>query len=198
MSLIEPIIEFCVHFIGQTGYAGIIILMAMESTALPIPNEAVMPFAGFLVYEGKLNMLAVILAGAAGSVIGALFSYYLGKFFGRTFILKYGRYILITEKHFTTTENFFQKHGEKAIFISRFIPVVRHLISFPAGIANMDIKKFSLYTFVGSFIWCGILAYLGYVLNQNWHIIEQNTGILDYIFVLGVILFVIWFYIKFK
>ncbi|CEG12368.1 Uncharacterized membrane protein YngC [groundwater metagenome] len=198
MSLIEPVIEFCVHFIEQTGYAGIIILMAMESTTFPIPSEAVMPFAGFLVYDGKLNMLAAILAGAIGSVIGAVFSYYVGKFFGRIFILKYGRYVFISEKHLNVTENFFQKHGEKTVFIARFIPVVRHLISFPAGIARMDIKKFSLYTFVGSFIWCGILVYLGYILNQNWSMIEQYTSILDYVFILGVIILVIWFYRKFK
>jgi len=198
MSLIEPIIEFCVHFIKQAGYAGIIILMAMESTAFPIPSEVVIPFAGFLIYDGKLNMLAVILAGAIGSVIGAVFSYYIGKFFGRTFILKYGRYVFISKKHLITTENFFQKHGEKTVFIARFIPVVRHLISFPAGMARMDIKKFSLYTFVGSFIWCGILAYSGYILNQNWSMIEQYISILDYVFILGVIILVIWFYMKFK
>jgi len=198
MGLIEPIIEFCVNFIGQTGYAGIIILMAMESTAFPIPSEAVIPFAGFLVYEGKLNIIMVILAGAIGSVIGALFSYYTGKFFGREFILKYGRYVLISGKHLAATENFFQKHGDKAVFIARFIPVVRHLISFPAGIARMDIKKFSLYTFVGSFIWCSILAEVGYLLNQNWHVIEQYTSVLDYIFVLGIIGLLILFYIKFK
>ncbi|PKP59230.1 MAG: alkaline phosphatase [Candidatus Altiarchaeales archaeon HGW-Altiarchaeales-1] len=198
MSLIEPIFDFCVNFIEQAGYAGIIILMAMESTALPVPSEVVMPFAGFLVYDGKLNMLAVILTGAIGSLIGSLFSYYVGKIFGRAFILKYGKYVLITGGHLTTTENFFQKHGEKAVFIARFVPVVRHLISFPAGIARMDIKKFSLYTFVGSFIWCGILVYLGYLLNQNWSMIEQYTSILDYVFILAVIIFVIWFYLKFK
>ncbi|CEG13723.1 Uncharacterized membrane protein YngC (fragment) [groundwater metagenome] len=127
-----------------------------------------------------------------------MFSYYVGKFFGRIFILKYGRYVFISEKHLNVTENFFQKHGEKTVFIARFIPVVRHLISFPAGIARMDIKKFSLYTFVGSFIWCGILVYLGYILNQNWSMIEQYTSILDYVFILGVIILVIWFYRKFK
>ncbi|PKP59303.1 MAG: hypothetical protein CVT89_01430 [Candidatus Altiarchaeales archaeon HGW-Altiarchaeales-2] len=126
MSLIEPIFDFCVNFIEQAGYAGIIILMAMESTALPVPSEVVMPFAGFLVYDGKLNMLAVILTGAIGSLIGSLFSYYVGKIFGRAFILKYGKYVLITGGHLTTTENFFQKHGEKAVFIARFVPVVRH------------------------------------------------------------------------
>lgn len=198
MSLIEPIIEFCVHFIEQTGYGGIIVLMAMESTAFPIPSEAVMPFAGFLVYDKKLEMLAVILAGAIGSVIGALFSYYIGKFFGRAFILKYGRYVFISERHLIATEKFFQRYGEEAIFIARFIPVVRHLISFPAGMARMDIKKFSLYTFAGSFIWSGILAYLGYTLKENWSMIEQYTSILDYVLILGIIIFVIWFYKKFK
>lgn len=198
MGLIEPIIEFCVNFIEQTGYIGIVVLMAMESTALPIPSEAVMPFAGYLVYDGKLDMLSVVLAGAFGSLIGALFSYYIGKIFGRAFILKYGRYLLISEKHLVITENFFKKHGEKAIFIARFIPVVRHLISFPAGTANMDIKKFSFYTFFGSFIWCFILAYIGYILRENWELIEQYTAILDYVLIAAIIIFVIWLYMKLR
>lgn len=198
MSLIEPIIEFCVHFIEQTGYAGIITLMAMESTAFPVPSEAVMPFAGFLVYGGKLNVLAVILAGTIGSVIGAVFSYYIGKFFGRAFVLKYGRYVFLSERHLTATENFFQKHGEWTIFVARFIPVVRHLISFPAGTARMDIKKFSLYTFAGSFMWNGILVYLGYKLKENWSMIEQYTSVLDFVLILGVIILIIWLYKKFK
>lgn len=198
MVLIESIIEFCVNFIEQTGYLGIVVLMAMESTAFPIPSEAVMPFAGYLVYDGKLNILAVALAGAFGSVIGAVFSYYIGKFFGRAFILKYGKYVLISEKHLITTENFFKKHGDKAIFIARFVPVVRHLISFPAGIANMCLKKFFIYTFFGSFIWGLILVYVGYFLNENWKLIEQHTAILDYVFILAIIIFVIWFYMKFK
>lgn len=198
MGIVETIFNFCVSVIEQIGYAGIIILMAMESTALPIPSEAVMPFAGFLVYSGKMDMFLVTLAGAIGSLIGALFSYYVGKYLGRPFLLKYGKYILISEKHLITTEKFFQKHGEKAIFIARLVPVVRHLISFPAGAANMNIIKFSFYTFVGAFIWCGILAYAGYLLGYNWHIIKQHTSALDYIFILAVILFIIWFYIKFR
>jgi len=198
MSFVEAIVDFCVNFIQQTGYIGIILLMAMESTALPIPSEAVMPFAGFLVYEEKFNIVFATLAGGIGSLLGSLFSYYIGKIFGRRFILKYGKYIFISEKHLIMTDKFFQKYGEKAVFIARFIPVVRHLISFPAGIGNMDIKKFSLYTFIGSFIWCFVLVQLGYVLKENWVLIEKYTGILDYVLIFLIILAVIYFYIKFK
>ncbi len=198
MSFVEAIVDFCVNFIQQTGYIGIILLMAMESTALPIASEAVMPFAGFFVYEGKFNIVFATLAGGIGSLLGSLFSYYIGKIFGRRFILKYGKYIFISEKHLIMTEKFFQKYGEKAVFIARFIPVVRHLISFPAGIASMDIKKFSLYTFIGSFIWCFVLVQSGYILKENWVLIEKYTGILDYVLIFLIILAVIYFYIKFK
>jgi len=198
MSFVEAIVDFCVNFIQQTGYIGIILLMAMESTAFPIPSEAVMPFAGFFVYEGKFNIVFATLAGGIGSLLGSLFSYYIGKIFGRRFILKYGKYIFISEKHLIMTEKFFQKYGEKAVFIARFIPVVRHLISFPAGIGNMDIKKFSLYTFIGSFIWCFVLVQSGYILKENWVLIEKYTGILDYVLIFLIILAVIYFYIKFK
>lgn len=198
MSIIEGLVEFAIQIIENFGYLGIFILMLLESTAAPIPSEAVMPFAGFLVNSGKFNIFVVSFVGATGSLAGALLSYYVGKFLGRKFILKYGKYLLISQKHINTTENFFNKHGSKAILFARFVPVVRHLISFPAGIAKMNLLKFSIYTFLGSFIWCLILAYLGYVLAENWLIIRQYTEILDYFIIFIVIIFVLWFWIKFK
>lgn len=198
MGLIEPIIEFAITTIENLGYIGIFVLMLLESTATPVPSEAVMPFAGFLVYSGKFNFILVSLAGAFGSLAGALISYYIGKFLGKKFIINYGKYLLISEKHLIATENFFNKYGSVAIFFARFVPVVRHLISFPAGIVEMNIIKFSIYTFAGSFVWCFILTYFGYLLAENWKIIRNYTEILDYFIIPAIIIFVAWFWVKFK
>jgi len=198
MGLIEPIIEFAINVIENFGYVGIFVLMLLESTATPVPSEAVMPFAGFLVHSGKFNMYIVSLVGALGSLAGALISYHIGKFLGREFIIKYGIYVLISERHLIATEKFFDKYGSKTIFLSRFIPVVRHLISFPAGIAKMNLLKFSAYTFVGSFGWCFILTYIGYVLAEHWIIIREYTEILDFFIIPAIIIFVVWFWMKFK
>ncbi|MFN3528108.1 MAG: DedA family protein [Candidatus Altarchaeaceae archaeon] len=196
--IVDSIIELAVKIIEDFGYIGIFVLMLLESTATPIPSEGVMPFAGFLIHKGKFDIILSSSAGAIGSLTGALISYYIGKFFGRKFIIKYGKYLLITEKHLIATENFFNKYGSKAIFFARFVPVVRHLISFPAGIGKMNILKFSIYTFLGSFIWCFILAYLGYILAENWKIIRDYTEILDYFIILVIIIIFIWFLMKFK
>lgn len=200
--MLEGLLDFMLNLakdlIASTGYFGVFFLMALESTAFPIPSEAVMPLAGFLVEEGEFNFILASLAGALGSLAGALFSYYIGRFLGREFIVKYGKYVFLHESHLTATEDFFKKNGEKTIFIARFIPVVRHLISFPAGIGEMDIKKFSMYTFIGSFIWCGILTYIGMLLGKNWDKVVAFTHYLDYIAIPAVIIIIVWFLWKYK
>lgn len=197
-GLLDFMLNLAKELIASTGYFGVFFLMALESTAFPIPSEAVMPLAGFLVEEGKFNFILASFAGASGSLAGALFSYYVGKFLGREFIVKYGKYVFLHESHLIATEDFFKKNGDKTIFIARFIPVVRHLISFPAGIAEMDLKKFSTYTFIGSFIWCGILTYIGMILGENWEKVVAFTHYLDYIVIPVLVIIVIWFLWKYK
>src|SRR3989344_953566 len=147
------IFEYIVSVIDKLGYVGIFVFMVLESMVFPIPSEAIMPFAGFLVAQGRLNLYLVIALSALASLIGSLLSYYMGYFGGRKFVHKFGRYFFINEGHLIYTEKFFKNYGEKTIFVGRFIPVVRHLISVPAGIGKMNLIKFSLYTILGAGIW---------------------------------------------
>ena len=167
--------QFAINTIEFLGYPGLIILMAMESMVFPLPSELVMPFAGFLAVEGSLNFWLVILFSTLGSIIGSLISYAMGYYGGNKFVLKYGKYLLLDETDLAKTEKWFAKRGEKTIFISRFIPVVRHLISIPAGIGKMNLKKFCLYTIIGAAIWNGILTYCGYILGKNWQSIRHYS-----------------------
>ena len=165
--MINIIVQWLLNTIGAMGYPGILLLMAMESSIIPIPSELVMPPAGYLVYQGKMNMAAVILCGTAGSLIGAYVNYYASHYLGRPLILKYGRYVLIPPDKFERVESFFLRHGEISTFIGRLLPVVRHLISIPAGVAGMNHLKFSAYTVLGAGIWCSILTWIGYAIGQN-------------------------------
>jgi membrane protein DedA with SNARE-associated domain len=157
------------------GYPGVFILMAMESMIFPVPSELVMPFAGFLAAENKFNFWLVILFSSLGSIFGSWISYILGKHGGLHFVHKYGKYFLLDETDLQKTENWFNKSGEKTIFVSRFIPVVRHLISIPAGTGKMNLKKFLVYTLVGATLWNGFLAYLGFILGQNWGLVRNYS-----------------------
>lgn len=171
----ETFVIWLVTFIGRLGYPGIIILMAMESTFFPIPSELVIPPAGYIVSRGEMNGWLVIGAGTLGSLIGALFNYVLALYLGRPLIIRYGKYILLTREKFQKVEEFFNNHGEISTFTGRFIPVVRHFISFPAGLAKMNIFKFCLYTVIGSGIWTAILAYIGYLVGNNIELVMRYS-----------------------
>ncbi len=174
-SLLRQLAEFFTLVIQAFGYPGVLILMALESMIAPVPSELVMPFAGFLAGQGQMNFWLVILASSMGSLIGSLISYYIGKKGGYPLVKKYGKYLLLDEVDLQKAEQWFQKRGEKTIFISRFIPVVRHLISIPAGVGRMNLKKFCLYTVLGATLWNSFLAYLGFVLGQRWELVHQYT-----------------------
>jgi len=179
MSFLAQILEnigiFAVNIISQMGYFGVFFLMVLESMVFPIPSELVMPFAGFIAYQGNFNFLLVILFSSLGSIVGSLISYYLGKFGGNHMIMRYGKYFLLDVKDLKKTEHWFSKKGESTIFIGRLIPVVRHLISIPAGIGKMNLTKFCIYTIAGATIWNTFLAYLGYLLGKNWNLVRQYT-----------------------
>ncbi|MDO9043526.1 MAG: DedA family protein [Desulfocapsaceae bacterium] len=171
----ESVINWLVESIGAMGYPGIFILMAMESSVIPIPSELIMPPAGYLAQAGKMNMLIAILCGTFGSLFGAYANYFAARYLGRPLILKYGRYVWITEEKFMKVETFFLKHGEISTFIGRLLPVVRHLISLPAGLAGMNHLKFSLYTLLGAGIWVTILAWIGYFIGSNQALIMRYS-----------------------
>ena len=168
LGITEFLIGFCTDFIAYTGYLGVMVLMIFESMIAPVPSEAVMPFAGFLISEGKFTWLGVFIASTMGSIIGSTASYYIGLFGGKPLVKKFGKYLLLDEHHLELTEKFFAKYGEPAVFISRFVPIVRHLISIPAGVGKMNMVKFLIYTTVGAGAWNMILTYVGFVMRQNW------------------------------
>ena len=171
----HAVIDWLVQTIGSMGYPGIFLLMALESSVIPIPSELVMPPAGYLAQQGQMNMAAAILCGTAGSLIGAYANYFAAHFLGRPLILKYGKYVFITEEKFAKVETFFLKHGEISTFIGRLLPVVRHLISLPAGLAGMNHLKFSLYTLLGAGIWVTVLTFLGYFIGSNQDLIMKYS-----------------------
>jgi membrane protein DedA with SNARE-associated domain len=173
--MMHELIQWLVNTIGAMGYTGIFLLMAMESSVFPIPSEVVMPPAGYLVHEGKMNMALVILSGTLGSLAGAYANYFVARWLGRPLVIKYGRYVWITEEHFNRVESFFLRHGEISTFIGRLLPVIRHLISIPAGIARMNHLRFTLYTTVGAALWVSILSWIGYFIGQNRELIVEYS-----------------------
>jgi len=171
----HELINWLLITIGALGYPGIFILMAMESSVIPIPSELVMPPAGYLVQQGQMNMLAVILCGTAGSLAGAYANYFAAHYLGRPLLLKYGKYVWITEKKFAKVESFFRDHGEVSTFVGRLLPVVRHLISLPAGLSGMNHLKFSLYTLAGAGLWVTVLTFIGYFIGMNRDLIMRYS-----------------------
>lgn len=171
----HAVVDWLLQTIGVLGYPGIFLLMAMESSIIPIPSELVMPPAGYLAQQGQMNMIAAILCGTAGSLVGAYANYYAAHYLGRPLVLKYGKYVFITEEKFAKVEKFFLKHGEISTFIGRLLPVVRHLISLPAGISGMNHLRFSLYTLLGAGIWCTVLTVIGYVIGSNQELIMKYS-----------------------
>ena len=171
----HALVNWLLATIGYWGYPGIFLLMAMESSVIPVPSELVMPPAGYLAQQGQMNMAIVILCGTLGSLIGAYANYFAAHYLGRPLILKYGKYVWITEEKFAKVERFFQDHGEVSTFIGRLLPVVRHLISLPAGLAGMNHWKFSLYTLLGAGLWVTVLSYIGYFIGANRELIVQYS-----------------------
>jgi len=172
---LEEIITWLVITIGALGYPGIFLLMAMESSVFPVPSELVMPPAGYLAQQGEMHIAAVILCGTLGSLIGAYANYFAAYYLGKPLILKYGKYVWITEEKFAKVETFFKNHGEVSTFIGRLLPVVRHLISLPAGLAGMNHLKFSLYTLFGAGLWVTVLTYIGYFIGANRELIMRYS-----------------------
>ena len=160
---VDWILKLCLDL----GYPGIIALMAMESSILPVPSELVMPPAGYWAAKGEMNFVVALLCGILGSVIGALANYYGAQLIGRPLIQRYGRYVLLSEKNLERSERFFAQHGEISTLIGRLFPVIRHLISVPAGLHRMPLPKFILYTALGAGVWCATLTYIGYFLGQH-------------------------------
>ncbi|MGH9927892.1 MAG: DedA family protein [Pyrinomonadaceae bacterium] len=168
-KLIEFLSGIIVATISIMGYSGIVLLMAIESACIPLPSEIIMPFSGYLVSTGQMNLWGVSIAGAVGCVLGSLVAYWVGSKGGRPLIEKYGRYVLVSHHDLDLADRWFAKYGEIIVFVSRLLPAIRTFIAFPAGVARMNLKRFVIYTFAGSLPWCLGLAYVGQKLGEKWN-----------------------------
>ena len=187
-AIIEPVGKWIIQIISDVGYLGIVLTMGIESACIPLPSEIIMPFSGYLASTGRFNLFLVSVAGALGCVVGSVLAYYAGIWGGRAFILKYGKYFLITYRDLETAERWFGKYGELTIFFSRLMPVIRTFISLPAGIARMNFPRFLIYTFLGSLPWCFALAYVGKVMGENWRSLRVYFHNADIVIVILVVL----------
>ncbi len=182
--------------ISAGGYAGVAALMALESACTPLPSEIIMPFAGYLASTGRFSLWGVAVAGAIGCNIGSAVAYWVGAAGGRRFVARYGRYVLVDMEDLARAERFFARFGTPAVFIGRLLPVVRTFIALPAGMARMRQLPFHLYTFVGSLIWCYVLAYIGEQLGEHWDSDPRLRSLLhqfDAVVIVAGIAVVAWF-----
>src|SRR5215813_1960199 len=168
-KIITILSGFIIATISRMGYLGIVLLMGIESACIPLPSEIIMPFSGYLVSRGELNLWGVGVAGAVGCVLGSLVAYWVGMYGGRPFIEKYGRYVLLSRHDLNIADRWFANYGEVIVFVSRLLPAIRTFIAFPAGVARMNLTKFVIYTFAGSLPWCIGLAYVGQKLGEQWN-----------------------------
>jgi membrane protein DedA with SNARE-associated domain len=194
--MLHDIAQTIVEYIGHMGYWGIFLLMFLESTFFPFPSEIIMIPAGYLAFKGEMNIYMVVIIGIFGSVAGALFNYYLAIHFGRKFILKYGKYFFIKEETLDKLEAFFTKHGELSTFNGRLIPGIRQLISLPAGLARMNVAKFSFYSGLGAGIWVIVLVALGYLLGSNEALISEYLRSATVIALISVVLITIFYIVR--
>lgn len=179
MGITALVADLGTRIIGSVGYAGVFLLMVAESMVLPVPSEAVMPFAGFLVADQSLEPGAVIAFATLGSIVGSLIGYAIGRFGGRPFVARWGRYLLLDERDLAMTDSFFQRRGSVTILVSRFIPIVRHLISIPAGMGRMRLPGFILFTVIGAGLWNAFLTWCGYTLKRNWETVMRYSHLVD-------------------
>lgn len=191
LGFIKLISDLIVDGVESTGYLGVLFLMTLESACMPIPSEVIMPFAGYIVYSGKMDLVLVTMAGTLGNLIGSLIAYFFGLMVGRRFIVKYGKYFLIGERELEVAENWFKKYGDVSILIGRVTPVIRTIISLPAGLGRMDLRRFTAYTFIGSIPWNLALTMLGVWLGSNWSLVELFFSKLDLSAATAAIIFIL-------
>lgn len=192
-GLIEFLAHIVISMISTLGYFGVFLAMAIESACIPLPSEIIMPFAGFRVFEGQFNLFLVAIVGALGNLAGSLVAYYVGKWGGLPLVEKYGKYVLISHHDIKTAHKWFEKHGKSTVFFTRLMPVVRTFISLPAGISEMNVATFSIYTFLGALPWSLLLAYIGFKLGENWHTLGGYFHKADLLIGVVMIIGVVWY-----
>ncbi len=183
------------HFVSSAGYAAVFILSVLQSMCVPTSSELTLGFAGYLAYKGQLNLAGVILAGVAGEVVGAYIAYFIGKYAGRSFVDRYGKYVLLTHHDLDRAEGWYQRHERWGVFGSRLIPVVRNFVAVPAGVAEVPLVRFGILTALGSLVWLGAMAGIGYAVGGSYDKVMKGFSYAGYIIAVGAvaaIAFVVW------
>lgn len=198
LQYISQLTSFAIKLVSDLGYPGIVLVMALENVFPPIPSEAVMPLAGFLVTTGRFNFILAVTMGVLGSLLGGLILYYLGAIIGsqkvRGFIEMYGKYLMISAEDLNAAEQWFNRHGERAVLLARMVPVVRSVISIPAGFIKMPLSRFIIYSTIGIACWTTLLTVVGVVLGNNWEKLSPVLRSFDFI-VVGVLLVLLAYYV---
>jgi len=192
-KILTALFGFISSLIALAGYGGIVILMAIESACIPLPSELIMPFAGYLVFQGTMKLLLVATAGAIGCNVGSLIAYEIGSYGGRPLVERYGRWIFLGRHELDWADRFFARWGYLAVFVGRLLPVIRTFIALPAGVSRMPRLRFHLYTFLGSWPWCFGLAWLGMKLGENWRVIGKYLHKFDAVILVALGAGIAWF-----
>jgi len=195
-KIIASLAGFIIAVISKSGYLGVLLLMTIESACIPLPSEIIMPFAGYLVYTGRFNLLWAATAGALGCNLGSVIAYEIGCYGGRPLVERYGSYVFLGRHELELADRFFQRFGGIAVFVGRLLPVIRTFIALPAGIARMPRLRFHVYTFIGSWPWCFALAWIGMKLGEQWDKdprLKQWFHRLDVVIVALLLVGVVWF-----
>jgi membrane protein DedA with SNARE-associated domain len=195
--VLEQIAHLVQDLIRDMGYVGLFVLIILESTMVPVPSLLVMPFAGFLASQGDFSLPAILAINSVGALVGSSLSYWLGIAGGKPLLLKYGKYVLVRPADLEKTEIFFERHGAWTVFIARFLPVVRHLISIPAGVARMRLPAFLFQTFLGATAWGGGLMLVGYILGSQWERVAKVAKRVDLVVAGIVVLTLVFLAVRF-
>ncbi|OHB17678.1 MAG: alkaline phosphatase [Parcubacteria group bacterium RIFCSPLOWO2_01_FULL_40_65] len=192
-ELVESVSRWALSIINQSGYFGIFILSALESAAIPIPSEVIIPFSGFLAEQGRFSFWLVVAVATIANTVGSIFLYLISLKGGRWILEKYGKYILISSHELDFADDIFSKYGSKIVFIGRILPIARTFISIPAGVTRMNFSKFVSYTVLGSLPWNFILALIGFKAGENWDILSPYFRKFDFVIIGGVAIGIIWY-----
>jgi membrane protein DedA with SNARE-associated domain len=192
-KILGVLFVFISKVIATTGYAGVALLMAIESACIPLPSELIMPFGGYLAYQGKFNLFLLATAGAIGCNLGSLVAYEMGSYGGRPLVERYGRWILMGRRELDWADRFFARWGYLAVFVGRLLPVIRTFIALPAGVARMPRLRFHIYTFLGSWPWCLALAWFGMKLGENWRDLGKYLHKFDVVIGVALLAGFAWF-----
>ena len=197
-SIIDIVVQWATHLIGAWGLPAVFFLMLLESACIPVPSEAIMPFAGFAVSEGTLTFVGIVVAGGAGNLVGSGIAYAVGYYGGRPVVARWGKYVLLRPHHLDTAQHWFDKYGAPVVFFGRMLPIVRTFISLPAGFGKMRFWKFTVYTVLGCVPWVALLGYIGVKLGSNWEKIRPLLHYVDYVVVAALVALAIYGVVKWR